>query len=349
MDSIFTDKKIIISGGTGSWGRELTRQLLEFSPKKIIIFSRGEISQVDMQRQFNNPLLEFVIGDVRDAKAVDMVFCHGINYVFHLAALKHVPICENQPWEAIQTNIIGTMNLINASILHGVKKFIDVSTDKAVSPINTYGLTKGMGERLSIQANCMTKNTEFICIRGGNVLGTNGSVIPYIINQIKTKNEVTITNIKMTRFFLTLPQAIHLLFQATAKGIGGETYVMNMPSFYIKDLVEIIIDYYGDKSTTVKEIGAREGEKIHEVLISEHEVPRTWFVNNDYYCIMPQLNTGRLYYHDWMQEDYVYQDALLSEAFTYQKIVLKEPLTSETNLKGKDYLIKLLQEGGWLR
>jgi len=334
---MFKDTKIAITGGSGSWGRELTRQLLEFKPKKIIIYSRGEISQVDMQRQFNNPLLEFVIGDVRDAKAVDMVFCKGIDYVFHCAALKHVPICENQPWEAIQTNIIGTMNLINASILHGVKKFVDISSDKSVAPINTYGFTKGIGERLSIQANCMTKDTEFICIRGGNVLGTNGSVIPYIINQIKTKNEVIITDSRMTRFFLTLQEAIALLFQATEVGIGGETYVMNMPSFYIKDLVEILIDYYGDEHTRIKEIGAREGEKIHEVLISEHESVRTRYVNSNYYVIYPQLNTGRTYFHTWDHPE-----------FGQPLNALKNGLSSRDNLKDKDYLIKLLKSGGWL-
>ena len=208
---MFTDKTILITGGTGSWGRELTKQLLEFyQPSKVIIFSRGEISQVDMLRKFNDKRLEFVIGDVRDKDAVDAVMRRGVDYVYHLAALKHVPICENQPQEAVQTNITGTKNLINSSILYGVKKFIDVSTDKAVSPINLYGYTKGVGERLSIQANCLTKDTEFICIRGGNVLGTNGSVVPYIIDQIKT-GEVFITDSRMTRFFLTLSQAINLL------------------------------------------------------------------------------------------------------------------------------------------
>lgn len=336
--NIFTGATILGTGMSGSWGRELTRQLLEFKPKKIIIFSRGEISQVDMQRQFNNPLLEFVIGDVRDAKAVDMVFCRNIDYVFHLASLKHVPICENQPWEAIQTNIIGTMNVINASILHGVKKFVDISTDKAVSPINTYGFTKGLGERLSIQANCMTKDTEFICIRGGNVLGTNGSLIPFILNQIKTKNEVIITDSRMTRFFLTLPQAIELLFQATEEGIGGETYVMNMPSFYIKDLVEILIEYYGNKDTVIKEIGAREGEKIHETLISDNELARTHYVNDNYYVIYPQLETGRTYFHLWDHPDYLQYVNLPANG-----------LSSNDNLKDKEYLRNLLKRGGWLQ
>jgi len=334
---MFTDKTILITGGTGSWGRELTRQLLEKNPRKVIIFSRGEISQVDMLRKFNDPILDFVIGDVRDKESVNGVMRRDVDYVFHLAALKHVPICENQPQEAIETNIIGTKNLINSSIIHGVKKFIDVSTDKAVSPINLYGFTKGVGERLSIQANCLTKDTEFICIRGGNVLGTNGSVIPYIIEQIKARKEVIITDSKMTRFFLTLPQAIKLLFQASEVGIGGETYVMNMPSFYIKDLVGVLVDFYGDDTVKIREIGAREGEKIHEVLISEQEVGRTKYVNNNYFVIYPQLTTGRTYFHIWDTPEFSVEPQLMSHG-----------LSSADNLKDMDYLRELLKEGGWL-
>jgi len=333
---MFTDKTILITGGTGSWGRELTKQLLEFyQPSKVIIFSRGEISQVDMLRKFNDKRLEFVIGDVRDKDAVDAVMRRGVDYVYHLAALKHVPICENQPQEAVQTNITGTKNLINSSILYGVKKFIDVSTDKAVSPINLYGYTKGVGERLSIQANCLTKDTEFICIRGGNVLGTNGSVVPYIIDQIKT-GEVFITDSRMTRFFLTLSQAINLLFQASEEGIGGETYVMNMPSFYIKDLVELLVDFYA-KGTPIKEIGAKEGEKIHEVLISEQEIPFCKYVDDDYFVIYPQIKTKRTYFHIWDTDE-----------FRVPIRLPKHGLSSVDNLKDKDYLCKLLKQGGWL-
>lgn len=328
---MFKDKTILITGGTGSWGRELTKQLLDKNPQKIIIFSRGETMQVDMCRTFNNPKLEFVIGDVRDASAVDLVMRRGIDYVYHLAALKHVPVCENFPYEAIQTNVIGTKNLINSAIIHKVNKFIDVSTDKAVNPINTYGFTKGMGERLSIHANCISKDTDFICIRGGNVLGTSGSVVPYIIKQIQTQGSVTITDKRMTRFFLTLPQAITLLFQATELGIGGETYVMNMPSFYIKDLVMLLADFYG-KGIRIEEIGIREGEKIDEVLISEHEASRTRRINENYYVIYPQLQTGRTY------EIPNNETSFLSH----------HGFSSADNLKGQDYLCKLLKSGGWL-
>jgi FlaA1/EpsC-like NDP-sugar epimerase len=337
----FKDSTICITGGSGSWGQELTRQLLEpkplyHIPKKIIIFSRGEISQVAMQRKFNDKRIEYVIGDIRDAQAVDAVVSRGVDYIFHLAALKHVPICENQPNEAIKTNIIGTQNIIEAALKYKVKKLIDVSTDKAVDPINVYGMTKGVGERLVIQANCLTKDTDFLCIRGGNVLGTNGSLVPMLINQIKTNNRITITDAEMTRYFLTLKKAIELLFFATCEGQGGEIYVMNMPSFHIMDLANILIEYYGNKGTRIDTIGSREGEKLHETLISHHEVSRTSLVNANYHVIYPKLNTGRNNFHIWDHLDFA------------SPVSLKSSFTSQDNLKDKDYLEGLLKEGGFL-
>lgn len=323
---MFKGSTILLAGGSGSWGNELTRQLLLREPKQIIIFSRGEILQIGMERKFNNKLVKYIIGDVRDQRAVDDVVS-GVDYIFHLAALKHVPTCENQVFEAIQTNIIGANNVIEAAIRHKVKKFIDVSTDKAVDPINTYGLTKAIGEKLTISANCQTLNTEFICIRSGNVLGTNGSVVPFIIDQIKTTNTAKVMDDKMTRFFITFQQAISLLLYAAEVGIGGETYVMNMPSFYIKDLVELLVEFYGDEDTKIEILGAREGEKTHEVLISLHEIYRTYYVNKDYFVILPQLKTGRTYFRP------------------YDRIL--KALSSEDNLKDKEYLRELLKEGGW--
>ena len=322
-------RHILITGGTGSWGQELTRQLLKHNPRQITIFSRGEIAQVSMERSFNDKRLKFVIGDVRDRDAVDRAM-RDVDYVYHLAALKHVPICENYGEEAIKTNILGTINLTASAIKNGVKKLIDVSTDKAVAPVNMYGMTKGIGERLSIQANCLTSETDFICIRGGNVLGTNGSVVPYIINQIHAGREVLITDSDMTRFFLTLQQAIHLLFEATDLGMGGETFVMNMPSFYIRDLVDVLIEYYGTSETKIKEIGKREGEKTHEVLIAEGEVDRAMVVDSNYYVIYPQVDTGRAY------------PGRMKASFP------AHGFSSADNLKDKDYLRGLLKQGGWL-
>lgn len=330
---MFENSTILITGGSGSWGNELVRQLLLRDPKRIIIYSRGEISQVAMQRKFNDKRLEFVIGDVRDTVALEKAFRRGIDYVFHLAALKHVPICENQPYEAVKTNINGTENVIQASIRYGVKKVIDISTDKAVDPVNVYGMTKGIGERLIIQANCQTNDTDFICIRGGNVLGTNGSLVPHFINQIKTRNFVTVTDLNMTRYFLTLEKAVHLLFFAAEEGIGGETYVMNMPSFYIHDLADILVDHYGNHSTKIKIVGKREGEKVHESLISHQEVYHTTYVNEFYYMIAPQIMVNRNLQHSWSEQ---------------KKVPHTASFTSKDNLQSKQYLHQLLMEGGFL-
>lgn len=329
---MFKNKIILITGSTGSWGQELTKQLLEKNPGKIIVFSRGELAQVNMQRKFNDERIKFVIGDVRDADAVDRLFNgNQVDYVYHLAALKHVPVCENQPQEAIKTNIDGTVNVINAAIKNRVKKVIDVSSDKACSPINLYGMTKSVGEKLIIQANTLTKHTDFICIRGGNVLGSNGSVVPLFINQIKKFNKVTLTDGSMTRFFLTLSEAISLLFEATERSVGGETYVMNMPSFYISDLAKVLITHYGNTNTSIEEIGIREGEKLHEVLISENEVYRSYILNDDYYVILPELLIDR---------DHSNLNGIGGVKFN--------SFSSHDNVQDRNYLTTLLDRGGFL-
>jgi FlaA1/EpsC-like NDP-sugar epimerase len=331
-NELVTNKVVAIFGATGSWGNELTRQLLEKNPKKIIAFSRGELAQVNMERKFKDPRIEFIIGDVRDADAVDRLFSNKQIYcVYHLAALKHVPVCENQPQEAIKTNIYGTTNIINAAIKYKVKKVIDVSTDKCVSPTNLYGFTKAVGEKLTIQANNLTKDTDFVCVRGGNVLGSNGSVVPLFIDQIKRFNKITVTCGRMTRYFLTLPEAISLLFQATESSVGGETYVMNMPSWYIDDLAKMLILHYGNKDTSIEEIGIREGEKMHELLISEHESCRTRILDKDYYVILPELKIDRDYSH-----------LNNSEKVNFEKF------SSMDNLKDDMFLERLLTKGGFL-
>jgi UDP-N-acetylglucosamine 4,6-dehydratase/5-epimerase len=329
---MFKNETVLITGGTGSWGQELTTQLLAKHPKKVIIFSRGELAQVNMERKFRNNRLEYIIGDVRDAAAVDRLFDNKqIDCVFHLAALKHVPVCENQPQEAIKTNIIGTTNLVNSAVRYKVKKFIDVSSDKAVSPTNLYGFTKAVGEKITIQANNLSNCTNFVCIRGGNVLGSNGSVVPLFIDQIKRFNKITLTCGEMTRYFLTLSEAITLLFKAAEFSSGGETFVMNMPSFYLSDLAEVLITYYGDDKTSIVEIGIREGEKMHEVLISEHESARSYVYDQDYYVIMPELKIAK---------DYEY--ILAKEKVGFERF------SSMDNIKDKDYLRGLLDKGGFL-
>lgn len=275
--------KYLLTGGTGSWGKVLTQKLLEKSDtEEIRIFSRNEYNQVMMKRNFNNSKLVFIIGDIRDYEAIKLA-SKNINTIFHLAALKHVPICENQPEEAIKTNIIGTQNIIKASISQNVNQVIDVSSDKAVSPNTLYGMTKAVGEKLILNANKLGQ-TSFICIRAGNVLGSAGSVVPLFIDQIKTTNIMTVTDKEMTRYFMSLPEAISLLLTAS-NAPAGSLLVMKMPSCTIGRLAETMKLTFGNTNTQIKEIGTRLSEKKHELLINEDEAPLTYIYSNNYYII----------------------------------------------------------------
>ena len=330
---MFENKTILITGGTGSWGKELTTQLLEKKPKEIRIYSRNELLQVSMERAFRNSSLNFFIGDIRDR---DRVFeaCEGVDYIFHLAALKHVPVCEEQPYEAIKTNIDGTKNLIDAAIFRGVRKVIDVSTDKAVDPLNLYGMTKAIGERLIIHAN-RKNTTRFVCIRGGNVMGTNGSVIPYFIEQIKTDNRITITDKGMTRYFLTLKQAIKLLFKACEASYGGETFVMQMPACRMIDLAEVIVKRFGNDETKIAEIGKRVGEKTHEVLISRYESSNTFIFDENYYVVFPMIQI------DGLKEFYESTQRLVPVDF--------EEYASNQRIMNPQEIENLLNQGGFFQ
>jgi FlaA1/EpsC-like NDP-sugar epimerase len=326
---MFNNARILITGGTGSWGQTLTQMLLEkYDVKEIIIFSRGELQQVLMQRKFKNEKLKFVIGDIRDYESVKFA-TKKVDYIFHLAALKHVPICEDHPQEAIKTNINGTTNIVNAAIENYVKKVIDVSTDKAVEPINSYGMTKAVGEKLIIQGNELSEHTKFVCIRGGNVMGSNGSVIPFFVEQIKTGGPITITDLRMTRFFLTLEEAILLLFKAAEDSIGGETFVMNMPACYIKDVAEVLMDEYG--KVDVLEIGGRPGEKIDEMLISAHESSLSYYYDQNYFVTLPTKS-----------------NADLIEKYKNLKKFDREEFSSKTFLMNKDQIRDMLKKGKFL-
>ena len=326
---MFNNARILITGGTGSWGQTLTQILLEkYDVKEIIIFSRGELQQVLMQRKFKNEKLKFVIGDIRDYESVKFA-TKKVDYIFHLAALKHVPICEDHPQEAIKTNINGTTNIVNAAIENYVKKVIDVSTDKAVEPINSYGMTKAVGEKLIIQGNELSEHTRFVCIRGGNVMGSNGSVIPFFVEQIKAGGPITITDLKMTRFFLTLEEAILLLFKAAEDSIGGETFVMNMPACYIKDVAEVLMDEYG--KVDILEIGSRPGEKLDEMLISAHESSLSYYYDQNYFVTLPTKS-----------------NADLIEKYKNLKKFDREEFSSKTFLMNKDQIRGMLKKGKFL-
>lgn len=327
---MFDNSRIFISGATGSWGQVLVKMLLnKYNVKEIICFSRGELQQVLMRRKFkNDPKLKFVIGDVRNYNAI-YTATKNVDYIFHLAALKHVPVCEENVQETIKTNIDGTINIVNASIENRVKKVIDVSSDKAVEPINLYGMTKSVGEKTIIQANNLSDYTKFVCIRGGNVMGSSGSVIPLFIDQIKVGGPITITHNDMTRFFLTLEEAIDLLFKASIDSIGGETFVMNMPACYIKDLAEVLMDKYG--KVDVNETGIRPGEKLDETLISHHESRLSYCYDENYFLTLPVGYNQNLAIR--------YQDL---NPFPY------ESFSSKTKILNKKEIKEMLEKGNFL-
>jgi FlaA1/EpsC-like NDP-sugar epimerase len=269
---MFSNQTILITGGTGSWGQELMKRLLRENPKEIRIFSRNKNSQHLIQQTFNAyPCIVFISGDIKDYQSFYDA-CEGVDYVFHLAALKHVVTCEAQSMEAVETNVVGTLNVIRASIEHGVKKVIYTSTDKAVAPSNVYGLSKRLGEQLIIKANDMSKySTRFACVRTGNLLGSQGSVIPLFKKQLLDGKEITVTSREMTRFFIALSDAAELLMNTVGIVVGGEVVIMNMKACCIIELAEVLHRHFATQPLKIKEIGIRTGEKLHESLIASDE------------------------------------------------------------------------------
>ena len=301
---MFKNKIIFVDGGSGSWGNALTERLLKEDPKEIRIYSRGEYLQVTMERKFNNPKIKFVIGDVRDYNALKKT-TKNVDILFHLSALKHVPKCEENIEEAIKTNINGTENVINVSIENGIKSVIDVSTDKACNPVSIYGWSKAVGEKLIQQARSLNSNTQFLVIRGGNALGSSGSVVPFFIDQIQRFNKITITDAEMTRYFLTLSDAIELLFVSLSSELSGGLLVMKMPACKIIDLARVLIQEYGNSDTTIEIIGLRPGEKIHETLVSKEESINCYEYNEKYYLIYPykQLELPKVAFKEYGSND----------------------------------------------
>lgn len=297
MKNYWKGKKILITGGTGSLGQVLVRNLLKFEPEVIRIYSRDETKQFDMMQkfsQYNN--LRYLIGNVRDLSRLIRAV-EDIDVIFHTAALKHVEFCEYNPFEAMKTNVVGTQNVIDAALEVEVEKVISTSTDKATNPCNTMGTTKLMAEKLIAAANYHKgkRKTVFSAVRFGNVLGTRGSVVPLFISQIKQGGPITLTDSKMIRFMMSLEQAANLVFEAAEKAIGGEIFVLKMPIVRIIDLVEVLIEdfapLFGYKPGDIKiqTIGKRAGEKMYEELITEEETDRT-IVDQNMYVIKPQLS-----------------------------------------------------------
>jgi len=267
MDS-FSDSVILVTGGTGSFGKKFVETLLrDYQPRKLIIFSRDELKQHEMRvGGFDHPSLRYFIGDVRDGERLRRAM-HGVDIIVHAAALKQVPACEYNPFEAIKTNVLGAQNVIEAALDAGVKKVMAISTDKAVNPVNLYGATKLCAEKMFVQGNSYSgeKGTRFSCCRYGNVVGSRGSVIPVFLKQRKN-GALTITDPRMTRFWLTLEQGVKFVIKCIGLMHGGEVFVPKIPSMKIVDLAKLIAP-----DAEIKITGIRPGEKLHEVLVSEDE------------------------------------------------------------------------------
>ena len=285
---LYKGKKVLITGGTGSLGNALTARLLDVGAETIRIFSRNESKQIEMESKFNDDRLRFFVGDVRDSERLTNAL-EDVDIVFHAAALKHVPKIEYNPFEAIKTNVIGSQNVIDASIRQNVEKTICVGTDKAVSPLNTYGATKLLMEKLFVNANNYLNQekhkTKFIAVRYGNVLGSSGSVIPKFIDLIKNGKPITITDLKMTRFTITMNEALDFILNATEIGKGSEIFIPKLSAYDIEVLIETLTELIG--KTERKIIGIRPCEKLHETLINTDEMRYGWEINNMYMITNP--------------------------------------------------------------
>ena len=324
---MLSNKTILITGGTGSFGKKFTEMILgENNPKKVIIYSRDEFKQDVMRKYFfeKYPVkaskLRFFIGDVRDKDRLYRAF-KGVDYVIHAAAMKQVPVCEYNPFEAIKTNINGAQNIVDAALDCGVKKVIALSTDKAVNPINLYGGTKLVSDKLFISANSYRgdEGTVFSVVRYGNVSGSRGSVIPFFRELLNSGiTELPITDTRMTRFWMTLDDAVNLVVKALEESKGGETYVFKNPSYKITDIAEAM-----NPGGKINVVGIREGEKLHEVMITSDD-SRGTYDYGDHYIIYPN--------YIWWSKDHYFKDggSLIQEGWEYNSGTNNEWLNVET-------------------
>ena len=283
-------KKILITGGTGSLGQALTKKLLKSDVDTIRILSRNENKQVQMSSELSDNRLRFLIGDIRDKERL-IKSMEDIDIVFHAAALKHVPIIEYNPFEAIKTNVIGSQNVIDSSLIQNVERVVCIGTDKAVSPLNTYGATKLLMEKLFISANNYLNieryRTQFLAVRYGNVFGSSGSVIPKFLEQIKKMNKITITDENMTRFSITIEQALDFILDCTVNGKAAEIYVPKLKGYSISQIKNVFQKIFGNFE--VENIGIRPGEKLHEVLINDEEMRNSWDLNDKFMISNPSI------------------------------------------------------------
>ncbi|MCR5117660.1 MAG: UDP-N-acetylglucosamine 4,6-dehydratase (inverting) [Lachnospiraceae bacterium] len=306
---MLNDKTILVTGGTGSFGHHFVEYAMKhYKPKKLIIYSRDEYKQFIMSNEYKeySSVLRFFIGDVRDEARLRMAM-KGVDYVVHAAALKQVPACEYNPNEAIKTNITGAMNVINASLEAGVKKVVALSTDKAVNPINLYGGTKLVSDKLFCAANAYggVEGTRFSVVRYGNVAGSRGSVIPFFQNLIdQRKKDLPITDYRMTRFWISLEQGVELVIKALEESRGGETFISKIPSFKITDLAEAMLP-----GCNKPEVGIREGEKLHEIMLTREDSLHTYEYEK-HFIVYP-------HYDWWRDRDVIPGGKLVEPEFEY--------------------------------
>ena len=304
LKSFYKDKTILVTGGVGSIGSDIIRKVLEYNPKVIRVLDVNETGLFDLEQELQSEKIRLFIGDVKDKERLRRAI-ENVDIVFHAAALKHVPLCEYNPFEAVKTNVIGTQNLIDVAIDEEVEKFIIISTDKAVNPVNVMGATKLLAERLTVSANFYKgwKKTTFSCVRFGNVLDTRGSVIPLFRKQINNGGPLTITNPNMTRFMMSIPKAVELVLKSAEMAKGGEIFIFKMPALRIGDLAKVMIEdlapKYGDapNKIEIKNIGKRAGEKMYEELMTEDE-SENGYEDEEMFIVLPQTFdvTGKLLY-----------------------------------------------------
>ena len=306
---MFQNKTLLITGGTGSFGSAVLKKFLDTDIKEIRIFSRDELKQDEMRKYYKNDKLKFYIGDVRDKDSVDDSM-RGVNYVFHAAALKQVPTCEFYPMQAVKTNIIGTENVLSSAISFEVEKVIALSTDKAVYPINSMGISKAMMERVVIAKSRNVETTMIACTRYGNVIASRGSVIPLFINQIKHGSPITITDPNMTRFMMSLDQAVELVLFAFANGSSGDIFVQKSPAAELKVLASTLKNILGVPNHEIKNIGTRHGEKLYETLLTKEEMSKAIDMG-EYYRI--PADTRNLNYKKFFDEG----EEIIAEANEY--------------------------------
>jgi UDP-N-acetylglucosamine 4,6-dehydratase/5-epimerase len=301
MTYVLKGKSVFITGGTGTWGQEFTRQLLALGVKRIRIFSRGEYRQVEMRRAFQlHDNVSYAIGDVRDAARLNEA-SRGFDVIVHLAALKHVPVVEENPKEALLTNIIGTQHVIDAAIRNNVQRCLYISSDKAVDPLNFYGISKLAAERLAMMVAPDSTDTRFVTYRAGNVMGSAGSVVPIFQETLIKHNTIKITDPKMTRFFIAKGDVVRLACKALVCAVGGEVFIPAMKSATLQMLADVMVRRLAKDEVKIETIGIRPGEKIHEQLISRDECQRTKTLD-DLWVVLPYFPRPELECH--------YKDAL---------------------------------------